>query len=87
VPERYVPTIVEDMLLSAYRTLRLDAHDLEELIGSNPDGLTEQDLKRLDKALVLMKAGFKVVKKVLRAHGYTERVTPRFELSSGRDEG
>lgn len=62
------PTPTEDVLLDAYQCLRLDIDELEQIIGGG-DGLTEDDLKRLDKAVTLIKVGAKMVKRVLRAHG------------------
>lgn len=37
--------------------------------------LTERQGKRLDKALVLMKAGFKMAKKAVKEPGHSKRVT------------
>ena len=43
--------------------------ELEHLIADG-EGLSEQDLKRLDKAVTVIKVGFKLVKLVLKKHGY-----------------
>jgi hypothetical protein len=64
------PTPTEDRLRRDYANLRLDCADLEELLGSLPSDLTAKDLKRLDKAVTVMKVGFKIVAKVLRKHGF-----------------
>lgn len=55
-------------LLTAYVDLRRDCIGIEELIERSSD-LTPDDLKRLDKAVTVMKVGFKMVKKVLRSQG------------------
>lgn len=55
-------------LLTAYVDLRRDCIAIEELIERSSD-LTADDLKRLDKAVTVMKVGFKMVKKVLRSQG------------------
>lgn len=57
-------------LLATYVALRQECIGLEQLIESGAaDGLTADDLKRLDKAVTVMKVGFKMVKKVLRSRG------------------
>lgn len=55
-------------LLAAYVDLRRDCIAIEELMARTTE-LSPDDLKRLDKAVTVMKVGFKVVKKVLRANG------------------
>lgn len=52
----------------AYRDMRQACIDMEALIEAQA-GLSEQDLKRLDKAVTVMKVSFKLVKQVLRRHG------------------
>ncbi len=47
----------------AYNALRAACERLECLIEASDD-LTEKDLKRLDKAVTVMKVGFKLLKKV-----------------------
>lgn len=69
-PERERPTKEEDRLYRDYANLRLDCTALEEFLGSNPDGMSEKDLKRLDKAVTVMKVAFKLIARVLRRHGY-----------------
>jgi hypothetical protein len=48
----------------AYQALRAECANLEELIEAGP--LTEKEAKRLDKAVVVMKAGLKIAKKAIR---------------------
>lgn len=55
-------------MLTAYVDLRRDCIAIEELIERGGE-LTADDLKRLDKAVTVMKVGFKIVKKVLRSCG------------------
>lgn len=62
----------EDHLIHNYQAVRLDVAELEEMLGSPHHGLSDKELKRLDKSVVLMKAGAKVLKKVIRARGYRE---------------
>ena len=61
-----VPSADQRCLLAAYVDLRRDCIAIEELIEHSSD-FTSDDLKRLDKAVTVMKVGFKMVKKVLRA--------------------
>jgi hypothetical protein len=51
----------------AYEALRFHCARLEELLEANPHGLDEQALKRSDKAVTVMKVGFKILKKAIRA--------------------
>lgn len=53
-----------DRMRSIYTNLRFECAELETLIGANQ--FSEQDLKRLDKAVTVMKVGFKILKKVAR---------------------
>jgi hypothetical protein len=53
-----------DRMRSIYTNLRFECAELEHLIGAGQ--FSEQDMKRLDKAVVLMKVGFKILKKVAR---------------------
>ncbi len=69
-PEREKPTKEEDRLYRDYSNLRLDCIALEEFLGSDPHGMSEKDLKRLDKAVTVMKVAFKLIARVLRRHGY-----------------
>ncbi len=49
--------------------------DFQRLIerGEKDGSLTERQSKRLDKALVLMKAGFKLAKKAVKKSAHTKR--------------
>jgi hypothetical protein len=59
-----------EMIAAAYRKLRQDASHLEKVLQTITDQTTEEhimsekELKRLDKAMTVMKVGFKIVKKV-----------------------
>ena len=48
--------------------------DFQRLIerGEKDGSITERQSKRLDKALVLMKAGFKIAKKALKQPAHTK---------------
>jgi hypothetical protein len=63
-----LPTPKDALALHQYNDLRFTCHELEELIASveGEEGWTEKDLKRLDKAVTVMKVGFKIFKKVLK---------------------
>jgi len=88
VPDRdeTKPTPTEDRLRRDYANLRLDCADLEELLGSTNTDLTGKDLKRLDKAVTVMKVAFKLIAKVLRRHGFdTSRAASVDTLPKGQD--
>lgn len=65
-----------EMITAAYRKLRQDASHLEKVLQTITDQsegerrtgetqvLSDKELKRLDKAVTVMKVGFKMVKKV-----------------------
>lgn len=55
-------------LIEGYADLRAACVAFEELIAEGQDA---KSLHRLDKAVTVMKVGFKMVKKVLRAQGAT----------------
>lgn len=55
------PTPEEKDLLSHYQVLRMDIHNLETTMGND---------KELDKAVVLMKCGAKLLKQQLRKMGW-----------------
>lgn len=62
------PTIA---MARIYDELRTDCSDLEELLTlaeANPKSpmLMAKDLKRIDKAITVMKVGFKILKKALK---------------------
>lgn len=67
-----------EAVFTVYKNMRLDGIELEEIIG-NGEGLTAKDLKRLDKAVTVIKMGYKIIKMVLRAHGYREMKPARVE--------
>jgi len=67
------PTPTEQRLLTDYQNLRLDIAAFEEVLGSDA-GLSERDGKEFDKAVVLLKAGAKLIKRRLRKHGYRGRL-------------
>lgn len=79
-PDRYVPhepPPENNLLAHIYGELRHHGDELESLLGAldiDPRGFTEEDRKRLDKAVVVMKVGFKIVKRVLRNHGFRGRL-------------
>lgn len=68
------PTETDSRLLRDYQNLRLDCADLEELLGSDTVELSERDRKELDKAVVAMKIGFKLIKNRLRKRGWKGRL-------------
>jgi predicted ATP-dependent serine protease len=72
-------------LLTIYTELRSSGIALECLIDK-PGSLTTEDLKRLDKAVTVMKVGFKIVKKVLRTRGIEGCLTPAEEPGSAPTE-
>jgi hypothetical protein len=69
---------------AAYRELRGSASRLERVlqtIADHPTGIfSEKELKRLDKAMTVMKVGFKMVKKV---SGATKREVPASRPTKG----
>ena len=61
-----------------FGVLKSECSDLERLIAVVTEdcqiyGLTDKDLKRLDKAVTVMKVGMKIVKKVARREGMRKR--------------
>lgn len=65
------PPVKDQLLLENYKNLRFETHEIEEIIAAaeiDPD-FSEQDIKRLDKAVTVMKAGFKMLKKAIRKRG------------------
>jgi hypothetical protein len=67
---RFIPkSQIDGLAIDQYNNLRFTCHELEELISvveDHPDW-SEKDLKRLDKAVTVMKVGFKIMKKVLKS--------------------
>lgn len=57
-------------LLTVYKMLVTGCVELELMLADG-SGLTPKDTKRLDKSVTVIKVGFKVIKKVLRARGVT----------------
>lgn len=57
-----IPMTVEE----AYESLRFHCSRLEELLEANGQSLNEKALKRSDKAVTVMKVGFKILKKAIR---------------------
>ncbi len=55
----------------AYVRLRQACIDIEGLIEEHEDVLTEKELKRLDKGVTVIKVGFKLVKKAIKARSLT----------------
>lgn len=79
VPLPPFPSVTEDLLARAYADLRADCIAVEEIIGAlneRPGGFTDKDLKRLDKGVTVIKVGFKLIKMVLRTHGFRNRLKP-----------
>jgi hypothetical protein len=63
------PTDPVSSLRRRYLELRASCHELEAALGSvlpGTGGLTAKDIKRLDKAVTVMKCGFKLAKKALK---------------------
>jgi hypothetical protein len=60
-PPLHSPTVEETL----YYDLRSTCAALEIAIENNDNGFSEKDLKRLDKAITVMKVGFKIMKKAL----------------------
>ena len=58
-------------MIPVYNELRNQCATLEELIEAGD--FTEKELKRLDKSVTVMKAGFKMLKKVIKRQQTEER--------------
>jgi len=73
-PVSIEPGSVDDLLLATYNNLREVGNELEELMHmAEVDGtLSEKDLKRLDKYVVVMKVAFKGVKRTIRKRAERE---------------
>lgn len=50
----------------AYDALRFHCERLEELLEANAEGINDKALKRSDKAVTVMKVGFKILKKAIK---------------------
>lgn len=57
---------VPDTTDEAYETLRRTCNGLEHLLEHNAEGLSDKALKRMDKAITVMKVGFKIMKKAIK---------------------
>ena len=80
------PSPQEDALLRSYGGIRLDVVEIEELLSSPSDDWSDEDLKRLDKAVTVIKAGAKIVKKVLKAHGARTKEMKESALARARGD-
>lgn len=69
------PDPVKDYVRHMYSNLRNDIVDLEEFISSSD--LTEDEIKRLDKSVTLLKVGSKYIKKFMRERGVKTKVLVR----------
>lgn len=69
-------------LVATYSELRGDCIALEQLIERGAD-ITDDERNKLDKAVTVMKVGFKIVKRVLRARGVVGRTKPLVGSQSG----
>lgn len=80
----YPPPICENApreihaLHDAYADLRKACHRLEKRIGKA--GLSEKELKRLDKAITTMKVGFKIAKKVINRQAVAKPESKRLAV-------
>ncbi len=54
----------QEPMIPVYNEMRSQCSALEELIEAGD--FTEKELKRLDKAVTVMKVGFKMLKKVIK---------------------
>lgn len=67
-------TTQESIMASTYMNLRAECIGLEEQLAAlqnDSDEFSGHDLSELDKAVTVMKVGFKLMKRVLKKHGYT----------------
>lgn len=64
----------------AYDALRFHCERLEELLEMNAEGHSDKALKRSDKAVTVMKVGFKILKKAIKKQP-TLRLVERATLS------
>ncbi len=71
-------------MLPVYNELRGHCAALEELIEAGD--FTEKELKRLDKAVTVMKVGFKILKKVLKARLRQEAPGDVLSFTPGQKE-
>lgn len=60
------PSINPETIEQAYDALRFHCERLEELLEANAEGHGDKALKRSDKAVTVMKVGFKILKKAIK---------------------
>ena len=63
-------SVNEKKTVDEYKDLRITLHNIEQLID-NKDW-NEEESKRLDKSLVVLKLGAKMLKKILKDRGWKE---------------
>ena len=72
--KKQIPTHQETKLIKFYKNLRTATIGIEQMIedleSAGCETFSNQDLHRLDKAVVVCKVGFKMVKKILKSHGF-----------------
>ena len=72
--KKQIPTYQEAKLIAFYKKLRAATVGIEQLIedleSADCETFSDQDLHRLDKAVVVSKVGFKMVKMILKTHGF-----------------
>lgn len=65
------PQEIEETMRWIYIHFRVGFSELEQTIEARGEELSEEEAKRLDKAMVVMKTGFKMMKKVIRSRAPT----------------
>ena len=72
----------------AYDALRFHCERLEELLEANTEGHNDKALKRSDKAVTVMKVGFKILKKAIKKRPNFAAVSlaPRQRSPQGSEE-
>ena len=58
----------------AYDALRFHCNRLEEILDASGHNMTHKALKRSDKAVTVMKVGFKILKKAIKAESTITRL-------------
>lgn len=69
----------------AYDALRFHCERLEELLEANTERHSDKTLKRSDKAVTVMKVGFKILKKAIKARPQLSVVSHTTDRSSARE--
>ncbi len=59
----------------AYDAMRFHCERLEEILEANAQGLNDKTLKRSDKAVTVMKVGFKILKRAIKKRPVVSNVT------------